>query len=317
MKFPAIFLGSDCAGAGARTPTAAGASSSTARRVLQIIGGLSVVLALQGCTAIKLAYNQAPELLHVYLDRYFDFNAAQSTQLKAELHKLQAWHRQTQLPLYIETLQKLQPQVLTNVSAKQACEVVADMQAKLGAVTTHIEPASAALAMTFGDAQWRQLEKKYAKDNAKFRDEYIDTPVAKMQGKRLKDAVERAERLYGNLGDAQLAVLGKIIERSSFDARQAYAERVRRQQDVLRTLKSLPTQAAQAPAQQMVRTLMQQALHSPDANYRRYNQITLEENCGGFAELHNATTVEQRKKAVETLKNYERDFKLLASQPAT
>ena len=42
---------------------------------------LLVGLVLQGCNAVKIAYNQAPTLAYFYLDGYIDFTDAQSTQV--------------------------------------------------------------------------------------------------------------------------------------------------------------------------------------------------------------------------------------------
>jgi Family of unknown function (DUF6279) len=286
---------------------------------LKIISALALGCLLAGCGTMKLAYNQAPELLYLYIDRYFDFNSAQSTQVKAELNKLQAWHRQTQLPVYAETLQKLQPQIKTDFSAKQACDVLADVRSKLQVITRQVEPAGALVAVTFGEAQFRQMEKKFARDNAKFREEYITATPQKVRAKRLKDAIERAERLYGSIGDKQIAMLGQIIDRSRFDPALALQERERRQQETLRALKSLNAagaadESAQQKNRQLVRDLLAQTFESPDARYRSYAGTIAQEGCDGFADFHNVTTAEQRSRALETLQNYERDFRQLASQ---
>ncbi len=72
---------------------------------------------LQACSTVKITYNQAHELAYWYLDGYVDFNASQSLLLKEELAKLQTWHRQTQLPGYIETLQKLKQKMPGEIDA--------------------------------------------------------------------------------------------------------------------------------------------------------------------------------------------------------
>ena len=286
----------------------------------RIIGVLLLAGLMGGCSAIKVVYNQAPELMYLYIDRYFDFNAEQKHEAKAELTRLQSWHRSTQLPLYIETLKTLQPKMMADFSAAQACETVTEVRAKLSAVATHVEPGAARMALTFSDNQFEQMEKKFARDNAKFRDDYIDAPLKKVHSKRMKDATERAEKLYGRLGERQLAVLGQIISQSRFDAKTAYTERLRRQGAMLQTLRGLadPAQRAGAAAQQRaveaVHGLLQQPLVSADPAFRRYLETQTQEACKGFADLHNVTTPEQRQHAVKTLRQYEEDFRLLAAQ---
>jgi Family of unknown function (DUF6279) len=288
--------------------------------LLRIIGVVLAAFVMTGCTAIKLAYNQAPELMYLYIDRYFDFNSEQSQEVKAELTHLQAWHRKTQLASYIEMLKKLQPQMSANFSPAQACETVADVRAKLLAVVTHVEPGSARVAVKLTDQQFDQLEKKFGRDNAKFREEYLDASATKMRKKRLKDATERAEKLYGRLEERQLATLGQTINQSNFDAKIAYTERLRRQGAMLQTLRGLsaaPNGAEAATSQravEAVKGLLQQPFVSSDPAYRRYLEAQTQESCKGFADLHNVTTPEQRQHAVRTLRQYEEDFRMLAAQ---
>ena len=288
--------------------------------MLRIIGALLIAGLMAGCSAIKVVYNQAPELTYLWIDRYFDFNAEQKHEVKAELTRLQNWHRKTQLASYIETLKKLQPQMSADFSAAQACEAVTDVRAKLLAVATHVEPVAARVALGFNDAQFDQMEKKFARDNAKFRDDYLNASAAKMRSKRIKDATERAEKLYGRLGERQQAVLAQTINQSHFDAKIAYAERLRRQGAMLQTLRGLADAppgaeaATQQRAVEAVHGLLQQPFVSSDPAYRRYREAQTQEACKGFADLHNVTTPEQRQHAVKTLRQYEEDFRLLAAR---
>ena len=57
--------------------------------------------------------------------------------------------------------------------------------------------------------------------------------------------------------------------------------------------------------------LIERSAESPDPGYRTYLKSLTEQTCQNFAELHNKTTPAQRKKAVDTLKSYEQDFRAL------
>ena len=59
---------------------------------------LVVLVCLQGCSTIKLGYNNAPSLAYWWLDDYVDFDATQSKQVRDELERLHQWHRATELP---------------------------------------------------------------------------------------------------------------------------------------------------------------------------------------------------------------------------
>lgn len=100
---------------------------------------------LQACSTLKIFYNQSPGLAYWYLDGHFDFLDTQSLRVKDDLASLQTGHRQTQLPGYIDTLQKLQQQLPQDITAETACAVFADLRGKLAAVSEQAEPAVAAV----------------------------------------------------------------------------------------------------------------------------------------------------------------------------
>ena len=270
---------------------------------------------LQACSAVKLAYNQAPELAYWYLDGYVDFSSAQSLQVRDDLSKLQTWHRQTQLPIYIDTLQKMQQKITADVNALEACSILSDVRRKFLVLSEQTQPAVVAMLDTLTSSQLEVLTRKFDKGNAEFRDDYLQTAKPANQSKRYKQAVSRAEMLYGKLDDKQLALLALQVEKSRFNAALAYAERQRRQQDTLQTLRTLlKNQATSDQKRQAVRGLFERALASPNPNYAGYIEGLTQEGCKNFAELHNGTTVTQRRKAAATLVGYEQDIKALSAQ---
>lgn len=283
---------------------------SRCKRIISLLAMTwATALLLPACSAVKIAYNQAPDLAYWYLDAYVDFTDAQSLLVKAELNRLQAWHRQTQLPGYIDSLQKLQQQMQIDISAGQACSIYADVRQKLLAVSAEAQPAVAALAAVLGARQIASMERKFAKGNTEYREEFIDGTTKSRRDARYKKAVNRAEMLYGQLDDRQLAVIAQVIAQSRFDAARSYAERVRRQQDALQTLKGLAMHG-QSPEKVRValRALLDRSVESPDRAYRVYQEQFTQDGCKGFSDLHNSTSAAQRVKAGKVLGAYEREL---------
>lgn len=280
-----------------------------------MLGALALAGLLQGCSVMKIAYNQAPELIYWHLDGHLDFTDAQTLQVKADLTKLQAWHRQTQLPAYIETLQKLRQQIPFDMDAAAACAVYADVRGKLMAVSSQAEPAVVALVGTLSAGQLVKLERRFAKGNADYREDFLDGSSKARRDKRYKQAVSRAEMLYGSLDPKQLAVIGHRIDISHFSAPVSYGEKLRRQQDALETLRPLAAgQGTPETTQTAIKGLFERSLNSPDPAYRDYMDKLTQNACTSFAELHNSTTPAQRGKAVETLLRYEQNFRTLHLQ---
>jgi hypothetical protein len=284
-------------------------------RIIRLAAALGLCGALAACSVVKLAYNQAPELAYLQLDGYFDFNDAQAGRVREELAQVQHWHRRTQLPAYSEFLQKWQGLVAGELSAAQVCGAVTEARGRLLLISDRMQPVVAELAPTLEPQQLKHLERKFARLNRDYERDFIaGTPAARLQ-KRVDKAVERAERLYGSLGEPQREVLRSRMAQSVFDARLALTEYQRRQQDALLTLTPLIGGAASAgQARPAIRDYLERSVTSPNPVYRSYQEQFQRDNCATLAQLHNSTTPAQRAKAVETLGNYARDFDVLAAQ---
>lgn len=284
-------------------------------RLCGIISLLAAAALLQACSAVKIAYNQAPQLAYLYLDGYADFNEVQSLQVRTDLTKFMAWHRQTQLPGYIDLLQKIQQKMPQDITAVQACDVFADVRQKALALTDYAEPATSGLAASLSAKQITVMERKFAKGNTTWREDYLEGSAKDLFEKRQKSAIKRADMLYGSVTDKQRSLIAQQIEKSQFKAAQSYAERQRRQKDIVQTLgKVIASPQDAATTQGEVRSLLARSIASPDAAYKTYLETITQEGCASFAELHNATSAEQRKKAVEVLAGYEQDFKVLVGK---
>jgi hypothetical protein len=321
MRVPVDFWGERRFGQAAWAGLASGCAAgfSRCRRIIGIIGVLGVLALvglLQACSALKIAYNQAPELAYWYFDGYLDLNGAQSLQLKNELARLQAWHRQSELPLYIATLQKLQQQLPQDLDAGAVCAISSDVRSKLMALSERAEPGAAALAGTLSTAQLAHLERSFAKDNARYREEVLDATPQEKRDRRYKRTVRRAQMLYGRLDDAQLGVISQRIEQSRFDAERAHLETLRRQNDALTTLRGLASvqvsgQVSTESAQAAIRSLFDRSWNTPDPAERSFRVQMTQDSCQTLAAIHNSTTPAQRSEAVQTLRRYEEDLRTL------
>ena len=292
MKFPLVFI-----------------------RFTQIISLLLLAGLLQACSSAKLAYNQAPELAYWYLDGYVDFSGVQSVQVKDDLNKLQTWHRQSQLPTYIDLLQKMQQKIPLDIHAQDACTLLSDVRAKFLLVSEQAQPAVVALLDTMTHSQLDTLARKFDKGNSDFRSDYMQTAKPVNQSKRYKQAINRAEMLYGRLDEKQTSLIALQVEKSRFNAALAYAERQRRQQDALQTLRTLvKTPATPEQKKLAIRGLFERSIMSPNSNYADYIDALTKDNCANLANLHNTTSVSQRRQAMDVLVRYEQDIKTLAKQ---
>lgn len=267
---------------------------------------------LSACSAVKMGYNNAPELSYWWLDSYLDFNGPQTLKVRTDLATLQTWHRQSELPLYVGTLKKLQHMAPSNVTSAQVCTLFADLMPHLQTVVDQAESTVTAVAPTLKAAQLDYLSRQLDKRNLKWREDWIEGTPTEHSTRRVKQLVDRAEMIYGRLEEPQLTVLRASVAASSFDAATSNRESLRRHQDALQTLRQIQSGPQSALRTQVaVHALLGRFMDSPDTAYRDYMEKLTQENCQAFASMHNSTTPAQRGKVVETLKNYENDARAL------
>ena len=278
-----------------------------------IIGLLLGGLALTGCSAIRLGYNNAPNLAAWWLDGYLDFDTAQTARLKADLQALQNWHRKDELPLLADMLKNLQAAAEQPVTPEQVCSLTAYIEARVQAVADRAAPTALAIAPTLQTAQLEHLVRAWDKRNREWREEWLDGAPSERLDRRLKKAVERAEDFYGRLSDTQVAKLRSQIDQSPFDPAIQYREALARQQDTLQTLRTLQN-ANDLQTQAEIRALIARAFKSPDPAFRQYIDNLREQGCSAAADFHNTTSAAQRSKFKKVLQDYEADARALMVQ---
>ena len=276
---------------------------------------LLFALVLPGCSAVKLGYNNAPEISYWWLDGYFDFNSNQSSQVRKELNAVQAWHRQSELPAYVKAIEKIQRLVPGKATPEQVCEVYADLKPRFQALIDQTEPLIVSMSPTLKPEQIAHLARQLEKRSDKWREEWLDGSQNDRRDRRVKQLIDRAEMLYGRLDETQLALLRARVNESSFDAAVSYRESQRRHQDTLQIFQKIQTEKLTgAKIKSEVHGLLERSMASPDGAYRAQMEKITQENCKSFAELHNSTTPTQRQKAKSVLENYAGDATTLISQ---
>lgn len=281
----------------------------------RIIAALALGAALAGCSAIKLAYNNLPEVAYWWLDGYVDFSGAQTPRAKDDLTALVAWHREIELPKIIAVLQKAEALASGDITPAQACELVADIRTRLLAAAERAEPPGASLAVTLTEAQLQTLERKYAKNDAEYVKDWVDRTPAQQQEKRYDKFLEQNEDFYGRLDDAQRDLLRQLTRQSIFDAKQVDTERRKRQREALVLLRKFNAERTlAADAQPAIHAYVQRIAEPRPGAWRDYQQGMLAEGCRYVATLHNATRPEQRQKAVQRLHAYETDLRDLSGK---
>lgn len=286
------------------------------RKGARIVGASLLALALAGCTVVRLAYNQAPNWASVWIDNYADLDDEQGPRTRDAIGAWFRWHRSTQLPEYAGMLARMQAQVMDNTTGAALCRWEPELLLRTEAALAQAVVPATELVVSLRPQQLRHIEKRYERSNQEFRDDYLQPDLDERREERHKRTVERLEKLYGRLDDAQRERLSKALAASPYDAEVWQQERLARQRDTLQTLRSLTGDGrawAASVAQAEVKALMGNWLRSPRPAYAAYQRKVVENNCAWLAELHNSTTPEQRRHARAKLRGWEADARALGA----
>jgi hypothetical protein len=279
-----------------------------------IIGalGLIALALLGGCSSVRLAYSTGPTLAWWWLDGYVDFSRDQVPVAKASIDRLFAWHRATQLPEYIGVLVQAGAQITEPTTPAQVCRWNDLVFEKLDPAIDRALSHGADLLPGLGEAQFRHIEQHYAKNLDQMREDFLQPDAAERRQASVKRARERAEQVYGRLGEAQRRLIAEGVAASPFDAQAWFDERRQRQSDNVQTLRRLAaTKADRDQRVAALRALYERTQISPDPAYRSYQKKLADFNCAFAARIHNSTTPAQRLQARELLKGWEDDLRSL------
>lgn len=272
------------------------------------------MLGVAGCSVLRLAYTQADQLSYWWLDSYVDFDGTQTPRVRDAIDRWFDWHRHTQLPDYAGLLGRASNEVLQDTTAATTCRWFGELRRRADAAVEQALPEAAAIAASFSTEQLLHIERQQAKNSAEFRQDFVQADPAERLARSVERATERAEQIYGRLGDRQRQRIAEGVRASPFDAERWLAERQRRHRDLLVELRRLQgADAHDAASIAGLRGYWQRVQRSPDEGYRRYQERLEAYNCELSAQLHNLTTPAQRQDAQRRLRGWESDLRRLAA----
>ena len=276
-----------------------------------------LVVALAGCSLIQLGYGQVDAILFRWLDRYVEFDDAQSLHARTALDEALAWHRRTQLPDYVQLLARAEAEVAADATPERMCAWSAEIRNRLDPILQQLAPAITDVALTLTPAQLASIEKRFVETNDEFRDDYLQKSPQRRQRATVNRQIERAEMLYGRLDDAQRALVVESVKSSPYSAEVVDAERKSRQRDTMAFLRRLrETRPTREDALVQVRAFLRSVDHSPREAYRAYVERVVAHNCALASALHNSASAAQRREAARRLAGYRNDLRALSGESA-
>lgn len=263
---------------------------------------------LGGCSALGFAYGRGPALGQWWLNRYADFDAGQVRLLRGGLDQWFDWHRREQLPDDLALLERAAHELAADITPAQACGWWATFERKRDRDLLQMTPAVVELAATLTPEQLGQIQRRFDKTNADWRDENLQVTPRERERAAVDRVIDRLESVYGRLDADQRLFVGERVRRTVWDAQRGYTERLARQQDTLQTLQKLRTlaQSGGDPAARLAvaQAWVTRAFAPMDDSARAYRAQLLDDQCRFAADFHNRSNPAQRSRAAATLRGW-------------
>ncbi|NWA44859.1 hypothetical protein HX871_10800 [Pseudomonas reactans] len=161
------------------------------RRLKLLVVLLTLSLVLTGCNRVGLAYRNLDVIIPWTLNDYLDMNAGQKSWFNDKLKEHLAWHCTTQLPGYLDWLDRLQQMANGNQVTDAALQArTTEAKQAIDEVAREITPSAIELLQGLDDQQVKEMNDALAKDLRKRQDEYLKPPLAQ----QIKDRAERMSK---------------------------------------------------------------------------------------------------------------------------
>ncbi len=161
------------------------------RRLKLLVVLLTLSLALSGCNRVGLAYRNLDVIIPWTLNDYLGMNAGQKDWFNDKLKEHLAWHCTTQLPGYLDWLDRLQQMVDDNQVTDAALQArTAEAKAAIAETARTITPSAIELLQGLNDQQVKEMNDALAKDLRKRQDEYLKPAIEQ----QIKDRADRMRK---------------------------------------------------------------------------------------------------------------------------
>jgi hypothetical protein len=199
-----------------------------------LIIATAFALALVACSRIDLAYRNLDRLVPWSLDDYLAMKRDQRSLLDERLKQHLAWHCTTELPGYLDWLDRVRSMVAEGQVTDQALQQrMNEARQAIGRVAEAITPSAAELLRGMSDAQVAQLGEALREDISERQEKYVDTPLSKQVARRAERMEKRLTPWFGELTAAQRQRVQTWAQALGDQNRQWIANRAHWQQQLM------------------------------------------------------------------------------------
>lgn len=165
---------------------------------------ITLSLALGACSRVGLAYRNLDVIIPWTLSDYLDMNGEQKGWFNERLKEHLSWHCTTQLPGYLDWLDRLQGMVETNQVTDAALQArTQEAKSAIAQTAREITPSAIELLKGLDDKQVAEMNDAFAKDQRKRQEEYLKPSLDQQIKERAQRMEKRLDDWLGPLSETQ------------------------------------------------------------------------------------------------------------------
>jgi uncharacterized protein DUF6279 len=275
------------------------------KAVTKVTAAFALAWLAAGCTALRLAYDNADTYLHFRAQSYLDLDARGSDELDARIDEFFAWHRRTALPQYERVADEAAKRMAKGLSREDVVwgydSLVAHARQSLRYAAERVAP----LVDRLTPQQVAHMERRFADDNRKFAREYMHGSEAERRKRRAKRWEQRLEDWVGNLSPVQAEKVRQFSERAPLYDEMRAKDRQRMQTEFVDMIRK-------REAQKRLPDWIANWERGRDPAYLAASERFHQEFLTLIQELDKTLAPEQRNRAVANFRRYAEDFRVLA-----
>jgi hypothetical protein len=276
---------------------------------------VALMALLTACSTIRFTYNHGDTLMYWWLNAYLDLDSDQSDWVKKDIDNLFQWHRSTQLRDYAGLLSKMQRQLGDgSVTQEELLSDYRDIKARTELLAFKALPQLADLAMSVKPDQIGQMEQKFAKNNDKFRKEFMSGSVDDQKKARFKKAMDQLQLWFGSFSRDQEAQLRRASDARPLDNDVFLQERQLRQKKIVALLRRVHDQKLnKEQTMSAIHDLLRDFFDRMEAPDRKAFYDAYVNNTANFIlTAIKLTTPQQKQHAQQRMQGWINDFNALA-----
>ncbi|WP_312996510.1 DUF6279 family lipoprotein [Pseudomonas sp.] len=271
----------------------------------QIATLLIFTLALGACSRVGLAYRNLDVIIPWSLSDYVDMNGEQKDWFNDRLKEHLSWHCTTQLPGYLDWLDRLQAMVESNQVTDAALqERTAEAKQAIADTAREITPSAIELLQGLDDKQVAEMNDAFAKDLRKRQQEYVKPPLAQQIKERGERMEKRLNDWLGPLSDSQKQRVVAWTNALGDQNTQWIANRAHWQQQ----FSAAVAQRKSTEFPQRIETLLVNRERLWTADYRKAYANTEAQARSLFVDLMAESTPQQRERLLKKIEGVRKDF---------